>query len=102
MFENTEGAIKRGNPEKLATYGTQGTGQISLTFICPMFCVPYVTSFSGLSFFIALSVFSNFYLSCVLCILWCQFHREYPSDNKKGQFRETGNIGYTRHRTNKC
>ena len=46
----------------------------SLTFICPVSCVPYVTSFSGLSFFIALSVFSNLYLSCVLCILWCQFH----------------------------
>jgi hypothetical protein len=51
MLENTEGEIKKGNPEKR---------------------VPYVTSFSGLSFFIALSVFSNFYLSCVLCILWCQ------------------------------
>ena len=58
MLENTEGAIKKGNPEKLATQGTQETGQINV--------------------------------------------REYPSDNKKGQSRETGNIGYTRHRTNKC
>ena len=41
----------------------------SLTFICPVSCVPYVASFSGLSFFIAPSVFSNMYLSCVLCTL---------------------------------
>jgi hypothetical protein len=45
----------------------------SLTFICPVSCVPYVASFSGLSFFITPSVFSNIYLSCVLCILCCQF-----------------------------
>jgi hypothetical protein len=36
-------------------------------------CVPFVASFSGLPFFIAPSVFSNIYLSCVLCILCCQF-----------------------------
>ena len=45
----------------------------SLTFICPVPCVPYVASFSGLSFFIAPSVFSNIYLSCVLCTLYSQF-----------------------------
>ena len=45
----------------------------SLTFICPVSCVSYVASFSGLSFFITPSVFSNMYLSCVLCILCCQF-----------------------------
>ena len=45
----------------------------SLTFICPVSCVPYVASFSRLSFFITPSVFSNMYLSCVLCILCCQF-----------------------------
>ena len=45
----------------------------SLTFICPVSCVPYVASFSGLYFFIAPSVFSNIYLSCVLCTLCCQF-----------------------------
>ena len=28
--------------------------------------------------------------------------RENREDNKKGQSRETGHIGYTRHRTNKC
>jgi hypothetical protein len=86
-------------------------------------CVSYVASFSGLFFFITPSVFSNMYLSCVLCILCFQFlwivlfhdpfdiqdtqdtgqmHvREYRKGNEKGQSRETGNIGYTRHRTNK-
>ena len=45
----------------------------SLTCICPVSCVPYVASFSGLSFYITPSVFSNMYLSCVLCTLCCQF-----------------------------
>ena len=58
MLENTEGAIKKDNPEKLATQGTSDRGQINV--------------------------------------------REYRRGNKKGQSRETGNIGYTRHRTNKC
>jgi hypothetical protein len=58
MLENTEGAIQKDNQEKLATLGTQDTGQIN--------------------------------------------DREYRRGNEKGQFRETGNIGYTRHRTNKC
>ena len=49
------------------------TLQYSLTFICPVSCVPYVASFSGLSFFITPSVFSNIYLSCVLCTQCCQF-----------------------------
>ena len=73
----------------------------SLTFICPVSCVPYVTSFSGLyildcpfgilwrlfvlclvysmlpvsldcPFCIAPLVFSEVYLSCVLCTLCCQ------------------------------
>jgi hypothetical protein len=111
----------------------------SLTFICPVSCVSYVASFSGLSIFFAPSVFFDIYLSCVLCILCCQFlwidhfyctlripkgqytraiernwqHRvhkkqdylnvrEYRRGNKNEQSRETGNIGYTRHRTNKC
>ena len=30
MLENTEGAIKQENPEKLATQGTQDTGQINI------------------------------------------------------------------------
>jgi hypothetical protein len=45
----------------------------SLTFICSVSFVPYVGSFSGLSFFIAPSVFSIIYLFCVLCTLCCQF-----------------------------
>jgi hypothetical protein len=45
----------------------------SLTVICPVSCIPYVASFSGLSFLITPSVFSNMYLSCVLCTLCCQF-----------------------------
>jgi hypothetical protein len=45
----------------------------SLTFICPVACLPYVASFSELSFFITPSVFSNIYLSCVLCTIFCQF-----------------------------
>jgi hypothetical protein len=77
MLANTEGVMKRDNPEKLATYGTHDTGQINvrgLSFcIAPsvfsniyLSCVPYAASFSGLSFFITPSVFSNIYLSCVL------------------------------------
>ena len=58
MLENTEGVMKKDNPEKLATLGTQDTGQINV--------------------------------------------REYRRDYKKGQSRETGDIGYTRHRTNTC
>ena len=58
MLENTEGVIKKDNPEKLAKYGTQDTGQINV--------------------------------------------REYRRGNKKGQSRETGNIWYTRHRTDTC
>jgi hypothetical protein len=49
----------------------------SLTFICPESCVSYVASFSGFSFFITPSVFSNIYLSWILCILCCQFHTSY-------------------------
>jgi len=30
MLENTEGVMKRDNPEKLATLGTQDTGQINV------------------------------------------------------------------------
>jgi hypothetical protein len=46
----------------------------SLTCICPVSCVPYVASFSGLSFFfITPWVFSNIYLSCVLYTLCCKF-----------------------------
>ena len=46
---------------------------VFLTLVCPVSCVPYVTSFSGLYFFIVPSVFSNIGLSCVLCTLCYQF-----------------------------
>jgi hypothetical protein len=58
MLNNTDGVMKKDNPEKLATLGTQDTGQIN--------------------------------------------GREYRRGNEKGQSRETGNIRYTRHRTNTC
>ena len=58
MLENTEGVMKRDNPEKLATQGTHDTGQINV--------------------------------------------REYRKGNEKRQSRETGNIGYTKHRTKTC
>ena len=31
MLENTEGVMKKDNPEKLATFGTQDTGQINVS-----------------------------------------------------------------------
>jgi hypothetical protein len=45
----------------------------SLTFICSVSCVSYVASFSGLHMLIAPLVFSDVFLSCVLCTLCCQF-----------------------------
>jgi len=45
----------------------------SLTCICPVSCVPYVASFSGCTFLIVPSVFSNISLCCVLSTLCCQF-----------------------------
>jgi hypothetical protein len=58
MLENTEGVMKKDNSDKLATLGTENTGQTNV--------------------------------------------REYRRGNEKGQSRETGNIGYTRHRTITC
>ena len=55
--------------------------QFSLTFICPVSCVSNVASFFELSIldcpfgflWIVPSVFSDVYLSCVLCVQCCQF-----------------------------
>jgi hypothetical protein len=58
MLDNTEEVMKKDNPEKLATYDTQDTGQTIV--------------------------------------------RKYRRGNEKGKSRESGNIGYTRHRTNNC
>ena len=44
------------------------SGVQQLCFCFSSSCVPYVTSFSGLSFLIASSLFSNVYLSCVLYV----------------------------------
>ena len=46
--------------------------RFSLTFICPVYCVHNVASFSGLSIVVTPSVFSNVYLPCVLCTQCCQ------------------------------
>jgi hypothetical protein len=54
MLENTEGTIKKDNPETLVILGTQDTGQICLplrlplTFVCSVSYVPNITSVSGL------------------------------------------------------
>ena len=50
----------------------------SLTFICPVSCVPYVASFSGFSCLIAPSVFSNIYLSCLLCTSMLPVSLDFP------------------------
>ena len=86
MLENTEWAIKKDNPEKLVTQGTQDTGQIHVRENRrgyekdnPEKLATYGTQDTG------------------------QINAgEYRSGSEKGQSRETGNIGYTRHRTNKC
>jgi hypothetical protein len=87
MLENTEGVMKKDNPEKLATLGTQDTGQINVSEYrrgnekgkSREKPATFGTQDTGQI---------NF--------------REYRRGKKKGQSRETGNIGYTRHRTNKC
>ena len=45
----------------------------SLTFICLVSCISYVTSFFGFSFFINPSIFSNNYFFLCLMNLCCQF-----------------------------
>ena len=84
MLENTEGAIRKDNPEKLATQDTQDTGQINVreyrrgnTKGNPEKLATQGKQYTG-----QINV------------------REYRRGNKKGQSRETGNIGYTRHKTN--
>ena len=87
MLENTEGVMKKDNPEKLATQGTQDRGQIHVREYrrCnekkdnPEKLAKQGTEDTG-----QINV------------------REYRRGNVKGQSRETGNIGYTRHRTNTC
>ena len=86
MLENTEGVMKKDNPEKPATFGTQDTGQINVRESRrgkkrdnPEKLATWGTQDTG------------------------QIHvREYRRGSEKGKTRETGNIGYTRHRTNTC
>jgi hypothetical protein len=60
-------------------------------FICPVSIVPYVASFSGL-----------FIFDCPFGILSGQINLENTERAiKNEQSRETSNIGYNRHRTNK-
>jgi hypothetical protein len=54
MLENTEGEMKKDNPEKLLDCPFALPLRYSLTFICPMSCVSYVASFSGLFFLLLL------------------------------------------------
>jgi hypothetical protein len=95
------------NPEKLVTWGTQETswGQPMLpvsqdcqfliacsvfsNVCCPwlVFCVPYVASFSGLSI-----------SDCSFGILQ-QTLENTEQAIRNWQSRETGNIGYTRHKS---
>jgi hypothetical protein len=86
MLENTEGAMKKDNPEKLVTLGTQDTGHIHVRENRrryekdnPEKLATYGTQDTG-----QINV------------------SEYRRGNEKGQSRETGNIGYSRHRKNKC
>ena len=49
----------------------------SLTFICPVSCLPYIASFSGLSFFFVPSVFSKIYLSHDFTDMLALIYREF-------------------------
>jgi hypothetical protein len=98
-LENIEGATKNG--QAWLVHSSLSL-QFSLTCICPVSCVSNVANFTGLSilpcpfnillrlfvlclvcsmlpvslacpFFVAPSIFSSVYLSCVLCVQCCQF-----------------------------
>jgi hypothetical protein len=86
MLENTEGVMKKDNPEKMVNKGTQDTGQINV--------IEYRRgNEKGQSREIGNIGYKGHRTINV---------REYRRGNKKRQSKETGNIGYTRHRTNKC
>jgi hypothetical protein len=71
--QNTEGAIKMNNPEKLATYSTQDTRQINVREHWRGLVYYMLPVSLDCSLLIAPSVFSNVYLSCVLCTICRQF-----------------------------
>ena len=82
MLENTNRQIKKDNPEKLEKYGIQDTGQINVGEYRKD--NPEKRATQGTQDTGHINV------------------REYRRGYEKGQSRETGSIGYTRHRTNKC
>jgi hypothetical protein len=63
MLENTEGAIQKDNVYPMLTVSLDCPFVLpirySLTFICPVSCVPYVASFSGVSIFITKYMLEN-------------------------------------------
>ena len=78
MLENTEGVMKKDNPEKLATLGTQDTGQKNVRESRRGNEKEQSRETGNIGYTRQIKV------------------REYRSGKKKGQSRETGNIGYTR------
>jgi hypothetical protein len=65
------------SPETLATLGTQDTGHTISRTICPVSCVPNVSSVSGLYILDCLIRFlkrliTTNGMSCVLCTQCCQ------------------------------
>jgi hypothetical protein len=100
-LEKPEGSIKNGQSKE--------TGNTGFSNLCPVSCVPNVASFflwivnSWLPF--------QFSLTFVLCLVYpmlpvsldCSSTGERLEKTemaiKNGQSKETGNIGYTRHRT---
>ena len=85
MLENTEGAIQKDNPEKLATLGTQDTGQINVREYRrgKKKNNPEKLAIQGTQETGQINI------------------REHRRGNKKEQSREHGNIGYIRQKTNK-
>jgi hypothetical protein len=68
MLENTEEVMQKDNREKLATLGTQDTGQINVREYRRGNETGQSRETGN-----APSVLSSIYLSCVLCTLCCQF-----------------------------
>ena len=86
MLDNTEWVMKKDNPEKLATLETQDTGQINVREYRRVMKKDNPEK-------LATQVHKTQEKINV---------REYGRVNEKRKYRETGNIGYTRNKTNKC
>ena len=86
MLDDTEWVMKKDNPEKLAALETQETVQINV--------IEYGMGNQNKN---------QEKLATQGTQDTGQINvRKYRMGNKKVQSRKTGNIGYTRHRTNKC